>query len=85
MDSVVDVRECQWCHKPYRLHDGRYRYCCDECAEKARLAQLAQYKSKSLRVRYKRKSREEDDDIYLAQEWERFYKSWRNQQRRITC
>ena len=38
MDSVVEVRECLWCHKPYYLHDGRYRYCSDECAEKARLA-----------------------------------------------
>ena len=38
MDSVVEVRKCMWCHKPYYLHDGRYRYCSDECAEKARLA-----------------------------------------------
>lgn len=42
MDSVVDVRECRWCHKPYRLHDGRYKYCSDECAEAARLAQDGQ-------------------------------------------
>ena len=38
MDSVVEVRKCMWCHKPYYLSDGRYRYCSDECAEKARLA-----------------------------------------------
>ena len=38
MYSVVKVRQCQWCHNPYYLSDGRYKYCSDECAEKARLA-----------------------------------------------
>ena len=38
MDSVVDVRECEWCHEPYHLSDGRYKYYSDECAEKAKLA-----------------------------------------------
>lgn len=38
MDYVVKVRQCEWCHEPFHLHDGRYRYCSDECAEAARLA-----------------------------------------------
>ena len=38
MESVVDMRECMWCHEPYHLSDGRYKYCSDECAEKARIA-----------------------------------------------
>ena len=47
MDSVVKVRECQWCHEPYYLSDGRYKYCSDECAEKARLAKENRRKSKN--------------------------------------
>ena len=38
MYSVVKVRECAWCHEPYYLHDGRYKYCSEECLEKARIA-----------------------------------------------
>ena len=38
MESVVKVRECQWCHNPYYLSDGRYKYCSDECAEAAQIA-----------------------------------------------
>lgn len=46
MESVVAVRECMWCHEPYYLSDGRYKYCSDECAEKARLARRKENFSK---------------------------------------
>ncbi|MBQ3336515.1 MAG: hypothetical protein IJG80_03840 [Selenomonadaceae bacterium] len=58
MDSVVKVRECQWCHEPYYLSDGRYKYCSDECAEKARFAKENRRKLKNTpRQSFKKKKR----------------------------
>ena len=47
MDSVVKVRECQWCHEPFYLSDGRYKYCSDECAEKSLRAQCKKNRRKT--------------------------------------
>ena len=63
MDSVVDVRECKWCHKPYRLHDGRYKYCSDECAEAARLAQCGQSYRDIAEALHKRRRQKILDEI----------------------
>lgn len=77
MDSVVKVRECAWCHEPFHLHDGRYRYCSDECAEKARLARgegilCGTYETRSERERKK----------ILADYWRRCYAAIDNMRRR---
>ena len=80
MDSVVDVRECLWCHEPYRLSDGRYKYCSDECAEKAARAyqkKMVRARRKKSRARRAEKIRKLDDDAFLAIEWQKFCEKYR--------
>lgn len=33
------MKICKWCHEPFQLADGRYKYCSDECAEESHRAQ----------------------------------------------
>ena len=79
MDSVVDVRECMWCHEPYRLSDGRYKYCSDECAEKAALAYQKKISASTSGKNKRRteRSRKLDDDAFLAIEWKKFCEKYR--------
>ena len=65
MYSVVKVRECRWCHEPYYLSDGRYKYCSDECAEAAD------------RARYGKKFGEPVKTFYEMERERRLKEYWR--------
>lgn len=48
--------ECKWCHEVFTTDDGRLKYCCPECADKARLQKARD----RFRIRYYVTHREEE-------------------------
>ncbi len=76
MLSVVKPRVCPLCGEIYYLSDERYKYCSDECAEKAQLKRRGVTALKRYEIRCKIERQQFLDDY-----WRRYAEFCKSQRR----
>lgn len=81
MLSVVKPRVCPLCGEKFYLSDGRYKYCSDECAEKAQLKRRGGTVFKRVAKRHETR-RELERQQFLDDYWRRYAEFCKNQRRR---